>query len=126
MNNNIVNYFKNLNKPPLDRSETKYYEEMQLLAYNLVKYLKMNEDNNEKPYQGNYNFTYLRENMTENDFEFIAIKFLKNIPLCKLKQLIKENFQEDHYDYLFKEELLSKIEELEKQLNKIKNILNCK
>ena len=80
---NIIDYLKQF-KPSLDRSDSKYYSEMQQLSYNLVKYLSMNNDKNEQNYQGNYNLTYISENMTPEDFEMITSAFMRNISLGAL------------------------------------------
>lgn len=121
----MLKHFSKLEQPSLNRDSTKYYPEMQQLAYNLVRYLKMNEDKNEDSYQGNYNLTYLIENMSESDFDFVITKFLEQIPFKKLRELIKNNFSKDSYDLIFKQkELKNEILDLQKQLNLLKEKLN--
>lgn len=84
----IQEYFKEF-KPSLDRSNSKYYEEMQILSHSLVKYLKMNNNPEEHPYQGDYNLTYLKENITDKDFDCIVEMMLKRIPLGRVAEIIK-------------------------------------
>lgn len=73
-NREVNNYFKDLSNPPLNRNGTKYYIEMQLLAFQLLRYLKMNDDPNEHQFQGNYNWTYFKESMSEEDYQYLANK----------------------------------------------------
>jgi hypothetical protein len=123
----MLDYFKRLNTPLLNRDKNKYYPEIQQLAYNLVRYLKMNEDENEHSFQGNHNLTYLIENMTKSDFEFIVTKFLGRIPLNRLNELIKQDFSESSYKLLFekdKKELETEISKIQEQLDKLKERLN--
>jgi len=93
-------YISNLRKPSLDRENSKYYEEIQRLAYELVKFLRMNEDKNEHNNQGNWNLTYLIENMKPKDFKYVTTSFMKRIPLNELKEMIEENFTEHSVVYL--------------------------
>lgn len=118
-------------KPSLDRSNAKYYSEMQSLAYNLVKYLRMNEDKNETSFQGNYNHTYLKENMTEEDYLFVLNKMLRSIPMYKVKDMIREtwsssadtvlNDERSIEDYKFLQERYDK---LKSKLESIQNIID--
>lgn len=86
------------------RNNSKYYHEMQQLALNLVHYFKMNDTPDEEKYQGNYNVTYLIENMTKENFYFIVSKFLRNIPLGDLKEIINKNFTIMKFDNLLDDE----------------------
>lgn len=121
----FVKYQQKLSNPSLERKYTKYYEEMQQLAYNLVRYLKMNEIQEENAYQGNYNLTYLVENMTKDDFYFIVAKMLRKIPNKDLKELIINNFSKDSCQFLFTLNNLNQHEEeyLKDILTDIKNSL---
>ena len=123
MNTNIGRYLNKLDNVDLDRSKDKYYEEIQQLAYNLVRYLKMNDNPNEHSCQGNYNLTYLIENMTNENFEFIVIQFLKRISLGKLRNLINENFTSNGWKLIVSNEIEQKIKNIEDNLCDIKNKL---
>lgn len=123
---NIVNYFEQF-IPSLDRSNTKYYSEMQQLAYNLVKYLSMNEDKNEHSCQGNYNLTYLRENMIDDDFKMIANMFLRRIPMGEVRQMIKGYWSEEGANIVLKDdnELRNNYNDLADKYTKLKEEYNC-
>jgi type III secretory pathway component EscV len=123
----FYHFIKTRPEPPLSRYGTKYYDEMQQLAYNLVRYLRMNDDfNEENKYQGNFNFTYLQENMTEEDFLFLVEKFMRSTPLGKLKEILK-GFTEDAKKYLnqetkeerFKKMLIKKDKQILKLITEI-------
>lgn len=87
----IQDYYKRVNPPSCNRRQAeKYYIEMQLLAFKLSHYLNMNEDENEHVNQGNYNTTYLRENLSKKDFKFITKKFMEQLTGRELTELIKE------------------------------------
>ena len=87
---NIIDYLCQ-HKAPTNRDHRKYYQEIQQLAFNLVRYLKMNEDENEENlYQGNFNLTYLKENMAHEDFKMITRMFLKRIPIGEVKQMMED------------------------------------
>ena len=76
-------------EPSMDRRNDKYYPEMQQLTYNLLRYLGMNEDPNEHPCQGNYNMTYLVENMTNEElYEFVG-RFIRRLNQTQLIYIIE-------------------------------------
>src|SRR5690606_11737437 len=66
----------------------------------LIKYLKMNDDPNEQQFQGNYNFTYLKENMSEEDFLFLVTKFMMSTKLGDLKRIIDNEFTDSSIEFL--------------------------
>lgn len=121
---NFNEYIKQFN-PCLDRTNTKFYSEMQWLAYNLIKYLNMNGDP-DNTFQGNWNFTYLKENMTEDDFTDITRIFMSSIPLGRLKEMIDENFAKHFKEYLVNiqyKELLDKYNRLKDSIKTIIDIV---
>lgn len=87
-------YIASLKEPSTDRTNSKYYEDIQRLAYELVRYLRMNDDKNEHVNQGNWNFTYLAENMKRKDLAYITAKLMKRFTSEELIALIKEHFSE--------------------------------
>ena len=97
-------YLSKLPKPSLSRDGEKYYEEMQDLAYHLVYYVSMNDNPSEHPCQGNYNLTFLEENMTEKDYLFIVDKLMRRIPLCTLKEMYRSKWGDEISQYLLDEE----------------------
>lgn len=94
-------YISSLKKPSLDRVNEKYYDEMQHLAYNLVRFLRMNDDKKEHGCQGNYNFTYLKENMSEKDFVFVMLQFMRRVPIGELRSIIRDNFTDSSVELLY-------------------------
>lgn len=99
---NIKEYLSQF-KPNLDRENSKYYSEMQVLAYNLVKYLKMNDALGEDDCQGNYNLTYLEENMTKEDYMFIAERFLGRIAIYEVRNMLYAKWGKQTADLVFKD-----------------------
>lgn len=94
---NYKEFINSRSTPPLDRNKSKYYPEMQQLAYNLIRYLNMNNNPNENnPCQGNYNVTYLIENMSESEFHNIIRTLIRRIPLGKLKDLILDSINSEY------------------------------
>lgn len=90
-NTKIVNYFARFTRDPgLDRNNSKYYVEMQLLAFQMTHYLKMNDDKNEHAFQGNYNWTFFRENLSNEDFQLLAKKFLGSMNLPQWLEAIED------------------------------------
>lgn len=72
-NTTIEEYFSKIKSPSMNRSNhSKYYIEMQLLAFQLSRYLDMNGAEGEHSNQGNWNWTYFRENLTEEGFQRLA------------------------------------------------------
>jgi hypothetical protein len=122
---NMINYLQQF-KPSIDRGNSKYYSEMQQLAYNLVKYLSMNEDKNESNFQGNYNLTYLEENMTNEDFKMIANSFLRRIPIGEVKIMIKDYWPDQTANIVLNndEELVNKYNDLTIEYNELKEKYN--
>ena len=102
---NIKDYLSQFTPSSLDRKSAKYYSEMQQLAYNLVRYLRMNEDIHEGSCQGNYNLTYLEENLTEEDYLFVLDKMLRRIPMGKVRDMINENWNSESKDILLSRQL---------------------
>ncbi|WP_064199113.1 hypothetical protein [Brevibacillus brevis] len=80
-----------LPRTTLNRESEKYYSEMQKLARDLVSYLSMNEDPNEETFQGNWNLTFLEENMTEEEYEKIVFQMMCRIPLGRLIEIINKS-----------------------------------
>ncbi|ATF13547.1 hypothetical protein A616_16655 [Brevibacillus brevis X23] len=91
-----MNLFKRIFKPKLprttlNRENEKYHPEMQKLARDLVKYLSMNEDPNEETFQGNWNLTFLEENMTVEEYDKIVFQMMCRIPLGRLIEVINKS-----------------------------------
>ncbi|HLO11316.1 MAG TPA: hypothetical protein VK190_03545 [Pseudoneobacillus sp.] len=97
---NIFQYLAQF-KPSLNRDDAKYYSEMQVLAYNLVKYLKMNNAPGEDSCQGNYNMTYLEENMSKEDLKFVVDKMLRRIPIREVKEMMYAGWDKQTTDIIF-------------------------
>lgn len=93
-------YVESLRPPGLDRAKEKHYDQVQRLAYDLVRYLRMNTAKGEHVNQGNWNTTYLIENMKPKDFEFVVAQLLKRIPIGQLRRMIDENFTGTSRDHL--------------------------
>lgn len=93
-------YIKQLEPPGLDRSKSRHYQEVQRLSYSLVRYLRMNDDKNEHVNQGNWNLTYLIENMKQKDHYFITSQLMKRIPLNHLQKILDEDFTDSSRHYL--------------------------
>lgn len=91
----LDNYISTLKEPSIDRTDTKYYTEIQTLAVELIHYLKMNDDKNEHANQGNWNMTYFVENLKKEDLEFLTIQCMKRIPTGRLKSLITERLESE-------------------------------
>lgn len=72
-NDTIRDYFAKVESPTTNRNgkNNKYYVEMQLMAFQLMRYLKMNNDPNEHSNQGNWNWTYFKENMADEDIQLL-------------------------------------------------------
>jgi hypothetical protein len=85
-NQEITEYFSQLKNPSISRKDDLYYLEMQQLAFNLVRYLRMETKNNSC--QGNWNMTYLEENMSKDDYMFVARKFLGRMTATEWKDMI--------------------------------------
>jgi hypothetical protein len=93
-NEELSNYFSKLKDPGYDRKNDLYYVEMQQLAFNLARYLKMETKDN--VFQGNWNFTYLTENLSKEDYMLIARKFLGNLTAPQWKEIIQSSsFKDD-------------------------------
>jgi len=116
----MVNYLKQF-KPSLDRTDSKYYSEMQQLSYNLIKYLNMNDNKNESSFQGNYNLTYLAENMTNEDFKTIANLFLRRISIGEVRVMIREYWSDQSANMVLNDdnELINKYNNLLDRYNQL-------
>lgn len=89
-NRKIEEYFSKIEiNPSLNRNRDKYYVEMQLLAFQLIRYLRMNDDENEHSNQGNWNWTYFKENLTSDDFQFLANKITGSLRPDGWEKVIK-------------------------------------
>lgn len=94
------NYIESLSPPGLDRKKERHYEKIQRLAYDLVRYMRMNTAKGEHVNQGNWNTTYLIENMKPKDFEFVVSQLLKRIPIGQLRTMLHDNFTTNAKDLI--------------------------
>lgn len=98
----IESYFEKLPNPSLNRNGDRYYVEIQLLAFKLMRYLKMNNYNEEHSCQGNYNWTYFKENLSDEDWGFLVKKILGSMNTHDWEDAINywKNNREDQEKFL--------------------------
>lgn len=101
-NKEIVSYFKKLKNPCTNRKKDRYYIEMQMLSFQLLRYLRMNNDPNEHAFQGNWNWTYFKENVTEEDWQLLVNRILGGMNKPQWLNAVEywKNNREDKQEFL--------------------------